>query len=371
MKIEMDVSTLAYSIQPVMLIDSDGRLSYANLAAQSLLPMFIEYRPLWTRELANVTDGNVELPHQFDAVNLPAEIKHWIVWITRAEPDRYALLFIKPTRSRETPPLDELGFRLIGKRMQDELKSFAESLRATLPSLKKTAVASEHFELMTKTQRLSGQLDELALLSELHEGKAFNHNDRISLFSTMKNLIDEQQRSDADSDLENITLEIDPTGALLAPVYGNKHLLTMALRAFLHKIIISARNAYQRKAKVQVLFRQLEGYAFITLRTRMSDNDVAPSAKDQPSGSSVDAIHTLSIAISERILLLHGAKIRLAKVDNAGYIDSVVISLPTSHPVAAKPDIWCQDCPAFSQSVAFAKDLAVLMGDKLNDHPLT
>jgi hypothetical protein len=247
--------------------------------------------------------------------------------------------------------------------MRDEMTAYASMLRDYFSSLKDSTAVPAHFQLMAKTLQISEQMDELAKLSELQERNPTGKEERIYLYSLCNQLIS-QISSATNSPIEWI---VDPSGALLAPVFGDKVWLTLALRTYFKKLAECATDNPADGGAIHLQFQQIGGHASLTGRYQpnpsASARDNSPRQPAQPEAHALN----LSLKLAERVLELHGATVTVQHPPERTCFESVRMTFPTASPQTTRPDVWCQNCPAVNQSAAFARDIATLTRVKKND----
>ena len=359
MKIDINPGIFAANAQPFMLLDAKANMVYANPAAQPLAAMLSQHRLLWLRALLKAASDHEQPLYHLTTESLPLEARNWEIWLTSAESSEYALWF-KPLASAAPAKTSNIpGLSLIGQEMRDEMTAYAGMLRDYFSSLKDSTAVPAHFQLMAKTLQISEQMDELAKLSELQERNPTGKEERIYLYSLCNQLIS-QTPSFTSSRIEWI---VDPSGALLAPVFGDKAWLTLALRAYFKKLAESAADG----GAIHLQFQQIGGHANLTGRCQP---DPSASALDnsyrQPAQPEAHALN-LSLQLAERVLELHGATVTVQHQPDQARFESVRIIFPTASPQTTRPDVWCQNCPAVDQSAAFARDIATLTRVQKND----
>jgi len=230
-KIDINPDIFAANAQPFILLDARANAVYANLAAQPLLDMLNAHRLLWLRELLKTSNTSEKPLHRLTTESLPLEARNWDIWLTNTETSEYALWFTP----QETAPQEKIanipGLSLIGQQMRDEMTTYASMLRDYFTSLKGSSAVPAHFRLMAKTLQISEQMDELAKVSELQERNPFGKEERIFLHALINQLITQFPTSTS----RPIEWNVDSSGALLTPVFGDKAWLTLALRAYLKR----------------------------------------------------------------------------------------------------------------------------------------
>ena len=363
MKIDINPGIFAANAQPFMLLDAKANMVYANPAAQPLAAMLIQHRLLWLRALLKAASSEEEPLHYLSTESLPLEARNWDIWLTNAESTEYALWFTpqEPAAPEQTTNIP--GMNLIGQAMRDELTAYAGMLRDQFTHLKDSTAVPTHFQLMAKTLQISERMEELAKLSELQERNPFAGEERIYL-NSLTNQIISQISAATNHPIEWI---LDPSGALLAPVFGNKDWLTLALHAYLQKLAENAADNATDCGTIHLQFQQIGGHATLTGRCQPS---LLESSRDdgirQPAKAEGHAFN-LSLQLAERVLELHGAIVTIQHQPDQARFESVRITFPTSSPQTSRPDVWCQNCPAAKQSAAFARDIATLTRAKKND----
>ena len=367
MKIDINPDIFTADAQPFMLLDAKANMVYANPAAQSLSAMLSQHRLLWLRALLKASTNNEKPLYRLTTESLPLEARNWDIWLTSAESSEYALWFTPQESAAPERTSDIPGLSLIGQKMRDEITTYAGMLRDHFSSLKDSAAVPAHFQLMAKTLQISERMDELAKLSELQEGKPFAREERIYLYALINQLLS-QISSASNHPIEWI---VDPSGALLAPVFGDKAWLTLALRAYFKKLADSASGSASDHAAdggaIHLQFQQIGGHASVTGRYQ-PDPSAPAKAKShrqtaQPEGHAFD----LSLQLAERVLELHGAAVTVQHQPDRARFESVRITFPTGSPQTTRPDVWCQNCPAAEQSAAFARDIVTLTRVQKND----
>ena len=363
MKIDINPDIFTASAQPFMLLDAKANMVYANPAAQPLSAMLSQHRLLWLRELLKVSSSDEKPLHRLTTESLPLEARNWDIWLTSAETTEYALWFTPQESAAPEKTSDIPGLSLIGQQMRDEMTVYAGMLRDHFSSLKDSAAVPAHFQLMAKTLQISERMQELAKLSELQERNPFAREERIYLYSLTNQLLS-QISSASTLPIEWI---VDPSGAMLAPVFGDKDWLTLALRAYFKKLAESVSDSASEPGAIHLQFNQIGGHASLIGRCQPVPHapagDAGPRQPAQPKGQVFD----LSLQLAERVLELHGASVIVQHQPDRSHFESVRITFPTASPQTTRPDVWCQNCPAAKQSAAFARDIVALTRVQEND----
>jgi hypothetical protein len=363
MKININPEIFATNAQPFMLLDAKANMVYANPAAQPLAAMLSQHRLLWLRELLKASSSDEKPLHHLTTESLPLEARNWDIWLTSAETSEYALWF-KPLASAAPAKTSNIpGLSLIGQKMRDEMTAYAGMLRDHFSSLKDSTAVPAHFQLMAKTLYIAERMEELTKLSELQESNRFASNERIYLYSLTNQLLS-QISSSSTHPIEWI---VDPSGAMLAPVFGDKAWLTLALRAYFKKLADGASDNASNAGTIHLQFQQIGGYAHLTGRCQSDTNPAAQVAGQRHPTQAAEPAFDLSLQLADRVLELHGATVTVQSQPDRTHFESVRITFPTASPQTTRPDVWCDNCPAAKQSAAFARDIATLTRVKNHD----
>lgn len=358
MKIDIDPEIFSAYQQPFMVLDAKAKMVYANTAAQPFVAMLSANRLLWLRELLKAADSNEAPPHCLPTEGLPPEAKNWNIWFTSTAASEYVLWFT-PLTTGVTEKTDDIpGMSLIGQQMRDEMIAYASMLADHFSSLKSSKGVPIHFQLMAKTRQIAERMDELAKLSELYERKPFGKEERIYLYSLI-NQITSQPPTLTGSPVKWV---VDPSGAMLAPIYGDKSLIELALRSYLKKLATSAPGG----SAIHIQFQQFGGYASLIGSSQLDLTQLESNNHDTQSAQTQKRADDLSLLLAERVLQLHGAVIKINNLSDKDIFESIRITFPTGYPQTARPDIWCQNCPAAEQSAALARDIATLIQAQKN-----
>ncbi len=353
MKVDLHASMFASSPQPFVLLDDKARLIYANSAAKPLVNMLGKHRLLWLREILRIAESPQDSPCLLSAEMLPPEAADWDVWLSMTDAAEFALWFMARSRESAGEAADAAGLNLIGQRMREEMTDFARMLNAAYPELVDRMSVPVHFDFMARSRRLSELFDDVAMLSELQEQALIQRDERIYLYALVNEVIGNLDPL-AESGFD---WQIDSAGLMLAPVYGNRHWLMLGLRAYLRCLMASRGEG---GGSISVQFQQIGGCAIVSCRVRAHKGAPARARRLHKQSASDVKDYNLKLLLAERVLNLHGADVKLSYREPRNQIVSFSIAFPTSFPYAAKPDVWCQECPALGQSLAFARDLAAL-----------
>jgi hypothetical protein len=244
---------------------------------------------------------------------------------------------------------DMRSLSLIGQKLREEMTTYAGMLRDHFTSLKDSAGVPAHFQLMAKTLHIAERMEELAKLSELQESNRFASYERIYLYSLTNQLLS-QISSSSTHPIEWI---VDPAGAMLAPVFGDKAWLTLALRAYFKKLAEGASDNASNAGLIG--------------RCQSNTSAAAQVAGQRQPTQAAEPVFDLSLQLADRVLELHGATVTVQSQPDRTHLESVRITFPTSSPQTTRPDVWCDNCPAAKQSAAFARDIATLTRVKNHD----
>ncbi|TRZ66970.1 MAG: hypothetical protein D4S02_05965, partial [Rhodocyclaceae bacterium] len=147
MKIEIATDMFDNSTQPVMLLTPETHLTYANVAAEKLLPLFLKGHNAWAREIAGVRWDKSDLPRKLDlAAELP-ESAAWEIWLSEVSDSGYALMFCPLLHTDPAPAAVAGELALISNAMREDLATFGDHLRQAsrgfLPAVRTLCGSSE------------------------------------------------------------------------------------------------------------------------------------------------------------------------------------------------------------------------------------
>jgi hypothetical protein len=351
MKIDFDPAMIAASPQPVMLINTEAALVHANPAAGPLMPVFLKGRKLWSTAIAGVKAGRTTLPCSLDLAATLPEAQSWKVWLCRAD-DGYALIFetLLPDHPAGAMPGE---FALIGKPLRDQISAFAESVRRIDGSLLNRHDIEHRGEMLGRAGWIVEVLDELTRLSELHAGNPLKDEERVFLYPLVQAVAADLRRPDGRAG----PWDIDPAGAGVAPLYGRRDWLTLAVRACMKRLLASCPD----NARLRIELRQVGDFALLT-------GGVGPRAGRPPDGdprprAAAGALpqFDLDLQVAERVFELHGGQVRIRRLDSNDPLESFSVALPTAHPHAARSVGRCEVCPVARQAMEYARELASLL----------
>lgn len=372
MKIEITTDMFERSTQPVMLLTPEARLTYANPAAEPLLPLFLKARGAWEREILNLTWDRSELPKSLDLAEMVPESAAWEIWLSEVADAGFALMFCPVLRTATAPPPVAGELALIGGAMREELAAFGDHLQEAshgfLPAVRtlcgssetclreasrgflSRAESRERDSLIAEAQHLSSQFLELAKLSELHERSPMTNQERIGIDALMVQVL---------ADLPPLAgraspLELKITGDRLAPVYCNPDWLALALRAYLVRLAAGC----PKDARIDLELRQAGDMLVL------SGSAAGHAPRRVDSGPPADGAATsrpvldLSLMLADRILYLLGGEVEAIPASQPNRLESLTIKLPTSLPHEARRIGRCADCPETRQALEYARELA-------------
>jgi hypothetical protein len=368
MKIEIATDMFDRSTQPVMLLTPETHLTYANAAAEKLLPLFLKGRDAWAREIAGVRWDKSDLPRKLDlAAELP-ESAAWEIWLSEVADSGYALMFCPLLHADPAPAAVAGELALISNAMREDLASFGDRLRQAsrgfLPAVRtlcgssetclneasrgflSRAESRERDSLIAETQRLSMQFLELSKLAELQEAGTMRNQERIAFDAltaqVLANLPAQAGRA--------APLDLKISGANLAPVYGNPDWLALALRSYLIRLAAGCPQG----TRITLELRQVGDMLVLGAQAAASGAPVAPAADAPAAKPTLD----LSLMLAERLLHLLGGEVRASPAGYPNRLESLTIKLPTSHPEETRRIGLCRECPETLQALEYAKELA-------------
>lgn len=372
MKIEIATDMFDHSTQPVMLLTPDAHLTYANAAAERLLPLFLKGHDAWAREIDGLSWDKSELPKQLDLAEEIPESAAWEIWLSEVADSGYALMFCPLLHAGPAPAAAAAGeLALIGNAMREELASFGDHLRQAsrgfLPAVRtlcgssetclneasrgflSRAESRERDSLIAETQRLSMQFLELAKLSELHEVSPMTNQERIAF-----DALTAQVLADLPAQAGHAApLDFKIVGENLAPVYGNPDWLALALRAYLIRLAAGCPEG----ARVQLELRQVGDMLVLCGKASISDAPAGQAVGSADAAATRPALD-LSLMLAERLLYLLGGEVEASPAGQPNRFESLTIKLPTSHPDEARRIGRCRECPETRQALEYAKELA-------------
>jgi len=340
---------------PVVWLGQDGRVKQANPSARRQLPGWLleEAGQAWYQACRNEDLGDP--PSKFPNDRLPVPDLGWEIWRIHEDGDGAIFLF---SASPYDAPQDTARVAsimlLAGTEFRHEMVALSALLRDTFGKFLDATSVKDHALLMGKAKHLWEQLEGLATLSEMYAQHAMDPDERIDLYSLVQRLVAELRASGG----QGARWVIQPGGHSVAPVYGNAKWLGMALTAYLMRLV----QAVGPDGEIQIEIRQMGGYAILSGRCTgesVSEHQDGGARPGRQAGNP-----ELAFLIASRILSLHGAETRVRKQTGTKNVEAFVITLPTSLPQGRRPDVWCQECPAMSQSLIFAKEIANLWSEK-------
>jgi len=372
MQIAFGTDMFERSAQPVMLLAPDARLTYANPAAERLLPLYLAGREAWKREIDKLGRVPAKLPKRLDLAGEFPQAGTWEIWLSEVtdSDSGYALMFCPLLRESAAPRSATGELALIGSALREELKAYSEHLqqasRGFLPALATLCGASEtclqqasrkfldraqareRDRLIAETQHLALQFLELAKLSELHERSPMDDQERIAFDTLIARVLAGMPGAGA------TRFEFNTAGASFAPVYGNPDWLSYAVRAYLLRL----GAGLEEGARISLALRQLGDLLVLDANIVIGKTALvlaeSGSPEEEPSAPVVD----IRLMLAERLLHMLGGEVEARPAEHQNRIEAFTIRLPASHPHEARRIGRCQTCPETRQALEYAKELA-------------
>ena len=214
-------------------------------------------------------------------------------------------------------------------------------------------------ELAEVSRQCVSFIERLADLSDLLSGGPLLGDDRLDAKEVIANAISQVAVMAFE---KNIGLRLEDGKQLLAPVYGSRHWLGLALARLVEALITSASSGN-----------------YILLTVRQAGLHQIFSGKihySRPSGSSQDLLSTFTqhsdgvtnainraqfdLALAQAVIKLHGGMFK-SDATNGDRIQQFIFTLPTGQPPQERKRSQCSACLIRQQSLKYANDLAELM----------
>lgn len=235
-----------------------------------------------------------------------------------------------------------------------------ESLRAA--GLVPTTLAGEQAfaELADTSRRTVGFIERLINLGDFLIDPPLQDEERLLLDTILRTAAAQTNESCRS---RNISLRIEDGSDLLAPVYGSRRWITLALRHLLESLIESApANAHILVRLRQTGMHQLMVGSIQHGRPTPTSRDLLPQQRSRhPAGiaTATDSAQ-LDLAMVHAIIELHGGMFKTDTTED-GKLHQFTFTLPTGLPARENRRPACTSCQLRQQSLQYANDLAILM----------
>ena len=245
---------------------------------------------------------------------------------------------------------------LLGEDFRHELSDLRQQLdQATTQS------PDSRDALRKQSLRLSRLLVAMEQLCELNQPDAFSRGDRIGLHEIVRAVVADlpSRRSDFSIN-EMLSGEADRQGM----VFGHGAWLKVAIKALLEGIGECAPTDCQMEIRI----RQNGGFVVVTCNfSRFFGRRPSLVKSGDAPAATLRTAADLRLAISRRIVALHGGQLKIATPEPAtegvesGGIESFTLILPTGAPVQGRDPAGCAGCIFPKQAEMYAQDLALLL----------
>lgn len=197
----------------------------------------------------------------------------------------------------------------------------------------------------TMLGEMSERMALLAGLSETYAGHPGNGTERLFLYSLLSEVV---RVSGGSAGARFVVREQQ---AEVAPIYGNKHWLTLLLRQLLRELDAGIHPG----EKIVLTLRQLGSHMVLA-----SSTEGMSAAERNSAGRPTLADTGLTVRACGRFVELHGGTLRLQRGDDGVSVCGMTLSLPTS--IQGRPQGGqCVECPLAEQIECYAVDLAALL----------
>lgn len=339
----------------VIWVQRNGIVRYANKAAVQMTPVMLGQPlmdPVAERTVKAAGQNMLQLPFQFELTTQEAHPDTIRAAVIDA-PVGSDLMVVLNNVSQErwyAHALENLmGY--IEAEMAQPIEALAGQLSQLAPLLRQQGGASELAPLTADAVALSARLGKLRdLVSVFGEG-AMRRDDRILLSDLLSQALSEvTPRARA----RNITLSAQGLDGALPTVYGSAHWLSKAMAEYLEQSIRSAQPGGVIELAVQatgtrVLVRARNRGLFVSHHERRSAF-VPFGVGDSPKPE--EARQSIGLALSQRILALHGGSVRIE--DEFGAVD-FVLELPAGAPSTQDAQL------SVEQAHRYARDMSELL----------
>lgn len=339
----------------VIWVQRNGIVRYANKAAVQMTPVMLGQPlmdPVAERTVKAAGQNMLQLPFQFELTTQEAHPDTIRAAVIDA-PVGSDLMVVLNNVSQErwyAHALENLmGY--IEAEMAQPIEALAGQLSQLAPLLRQQGGASELAPLTADAVALSARLGKLRdLVSVFGEG-AMRRDDRILLSDLLSQALSEvTPRARA----RNITLSAQGLDGALPTVYGSAHWLSKAMAEYLEQSIRSAQpggviELAVKATGTRVLVRARNRGLFVSHHERRSAF-VPFGVGDSPKPE--EARQSIGLALSQRILALHGGSVRIE--DEFGAVD-FVLELPAGAPSTQDAQL------SVEQAHRYARDMSELL----------
>lgn len=211
--------------------------------------------------------------------------------------------------------------------------------------------------------------DRLIKLGDVLVGPPIVCDERILIAETLHDVAQDLQET---ARKRGIGIRMEATHEMLAPVYGSKHWLCLALRLLISPLITSSGAGMHVLMKLrQVGFHQLISGTINYHRTSQTTQDLLPAGRGPHRNQIATAIRVdqLDLVLAHTVIELHGGTLKTV-LGESGIPNEFHLSLPTGEPQAIYGHKDCSSCQHMRQAEQFAQDIGELLNNKHAKHEL-
>lgn len=354
----------------IVLLDAKGAITGINRLAPPSLKRVLENRPRIADWVADAIKGSLSLPAAVELHDGGAAPRAGAAGGQRAMlclngRHGYALL-ISPDAQVESTSVSAAAEVLMGREMQEQLRTTAELLRRFDPT------GTETTKLRKQLLHLEHSLHDVAALAELRGRDKVFSEDRFQLAGVVRELLPQLPRQRGEDAIRYV---VDDALVNHGNIYGSRHWLQQAL----HTLLLRLAAGCAPRGQVCIKLRQI-GDFLVMAGTAISPANDASTLQCLPQGASRSRVLKeggLTMDICRRIIDLHGGQMKLNTVSGdtdtgvagAAAIESLVLTLPTGLPVADRSRASCAECRITFQALQYARDLAEMAAQEA-DSPI-
>ena len=371
MQLNFTTLMLEKMAEGIISIDRQAAVLGHNRAAEPWVASTKNLAPALRRLIGEEVQGRVLLPVRIDLAARQGEAKVPAadVWMVKNGQRDYAIFIAALGRMPEAQPLlaapvqaspqvlETHYISLFGDEVRHQLAGLQGQLDSLIQDQGPDPVHHTQ-ELITQAALVSQLLKEISDLTQLMQRDLVFADDRMDPAALIGTLMLELAPAKLVND---ITLSFDPEAKQQGLVYGNKPWMEDALRVLLKSLIHGA----PKHSRIALGLRQMGDFVVITGRVSNAFTPLHLSLRtsaEQPHqpATGQDAGIAMSMLICQRIIDLHGGKLKLEWLPSAK-VESFTLTLVTGAPMHERSHASCRDCRVPMQALSYAEDLASIL----------
>jgi hypothetical protein len=370
MRLNFEMAQIERMSEGVVLLDKLAEVKSCNSAARGWLPACIRQTGYLRKLIEDERSGQLTLPAEIRLGEPDSELPNKSLpvlaqieeaadaWLCKDGRWNYVLFIARPTPVQGFKSSETRIVALLGEQARQEISMLGELLRAANSpgELNRSAI-------LQQSARVDRVLTEINYLATLLQRDEVFLEDRLSLVGLIKEVLPTLPRQRGEHLIHYKLLEtLDNFGA----IYGDAEWLKYAIK----HLLIGLGESAPPHSQVVIELRQLGDFIVFTGRVQNAQQrrPGTPVAHDEGKSSPIE--RDIRLEMCQRIIQLHGGRIKLSMVSSDGIdacaegVESFTLNLLTGLPDHDRSRVSCAECRYTKQAQAYAIDIAALLAER-------